>query len=85
MRALRSHVRQQIVALNYPLHRQCRGAGERMPHVGMAVLKRAGPSRNNIKYLVLHQQRADRCTAAAETLGEAIDAATGQASGGRVS
>src|SRR5262247_494918 len=39
--ALLAHVGEQAVATNHSLHRQRRRAGERMTHVGMAVLKSA--------------------------------------------
>ena len=39
--ALRGHVREKVVAAYDPLHRQSRGAGQRMTHIGVAVLEGA--------------------------------------------
>src|SRR5262245_39976635 len=39
--ALRRHVREQVVAADDPLHRQTRGAGERMTRIGVAELEGA--------------------------------------------
>ena len=68
MRPLRPHVGQQIVAADHPLHRQCGGAGERMTHIGMRVLERAGAVGHGLEDLVLHHEGADRRVAAAESL-----------------
>jgi len=66
--ALRAHVREQPVALYHALHRQRRGAGERMTHIGVTVLKSAGTLGNRIEDFVLHEERADRRITAAEPL-----------------
>ena len=56
IRALHAHVRQQIVAADHPLHGERRRAGERMAHVGVAVLEDARAGGNRLENLLLHQQ-----------------------------
>ena len=49
MRALLAHIGQQIVAPDHALHSERRRAGERMTHVGVAVLERARAFRERLE------------------------------------
>jgi hypothetical protein len=43
LRATRAYIGEKIAPRDHLLHRECRGAGERVRHIGEAMLEGAGP------------------------------------------
>ena len=65
-----AHVGQKIVALDRLLHREPRRAGQRMAHVGVAMLEEAAALGEGVVDGLAEQHGADRLVAAAQSLGD---------------
>jgi len=65
-----SHRGEQVIALDHFLHGQRRGARDRVPDVGVAMLEEPACLGDCGDDLFVHEHRADRLIAAAQTLGD---------------
>src|SRR5262249_20495007 len=68
--ALLAYIREQVIATDYLLHGQRRGASERMAHIGVAVLENARAARDLSKNLFHDLERTYRLEVTTEPFGD---------------